>query len=536
MYLFMHLCMCFCMISSSQKKEKLNKGKNKQIKLNKKKEKQNKKIEIIKKEKERRSNPQMISKTQAFARLFQLSSKSFSTVKGGNLYTWGQYASGTGFETASAVPRKVDYFSGNVSKVAMGPYHTAVITNDGSLYTFGWGQNGALGNGAKEFQLSPSGNLYTWGQYASGTGFETASAVPRKVDYFSGNVSKVAMGPYHTAVITNDGSLYTFGWGQNGALGNGAKEFQLSPSPVSFFNDKKLKVKDVVVGESYTIAVTENGEVYSWGYGGEPSSKINLDFFRNAILPQRCGALGSGDNKNRLTPQQIANLKADGYKNISGGDNFATLVNQSGEVINWGTGLFGSLGNGSDYPLFTPEVNAYFKHLKEHEGLTVQSIKSAGHFSAALLSNGKLYTFGVNTQGQLGIRENLGHNTDQNARLPTPVVDRHFVGQKVVDFEVGENTLVFLTDKNEVFFSGLELAYQPIRWEIPTDKKIVKLAASKDTFAAVTETGKIYQFNEFVGVSTNEVGNDYNVADSKAFEGKVVDLGGSYGIRFAIVN
>nr|8BQS_DL Chain DL, Chromosome condensation regulator RCC1 repeat protein,Chromosome condensation regulator RCC1 repeat protein,Chromosome condensation regulator RCC1 repeat protein,chain 150 [Tetrahymena thermophila SB210]8BQS_Dl Chain Dl, Chromosome condensation regulator RCC1 repeat protein,Chromosome condensation regulator RCC1 repeat protein,Chromosome condensation regulator RCC1 repeat protein,chain 150 [Tetrahymena thermophila SB210]8GYM_BP Chain BP, Chromosome condensation regulator RCC1 repeat len=462
MYLFMHLCMCFCMISSSQKKEKLNKGKNKQIKLNKKKEKQNKKIEIIKKEKERRSNPQMISKTQAFARLFQLSSKSFSTVKGGNLYTWGQYASGTGFETASAVPRKVDYFSGNVSKVAMGPYHTAVITNDGSLYTFGWGQNGALGNGAKEFQLSPS--------------------------------------------------------------------------PVSFFNDKKLKVKDVVVGESYTIAVTENGEVYSWGYGGEPSSKINLDFFRNAILPQRCGALGSGDNKNRLTPQQIANLKADGYKNISGGDNFATLVNQSGEVINWGTGLFGSLGNGSDYPLFTPEVNAYFKHLKEHEGLTVQSIKSAGHFSAALLSNGKLYTFGVNTQGQLGIRENLGHNTDQNARLPTPVVDRHFVGQKVVDFEVGENTLVFLTDKNEVFFSGLELAYQPIRWEIPTDKKIVKLAASKDTFAAVTETGKIYQFNEFVGVSTNEVGNDYNVADSKAFEGKVVDLGGSYGIRFAIVN
>lgn len=141
-------------------------------------------------------------------------------------------------------------------------------------------------------------------------------------------------------------------------------------------------------------------------------------------------------------------MKADGYKHISGGDNFATLINQTGEVINWGTGIYGSFGNGSDYPLFTPEVNQYFKQLKEKEGITVQAIKSAAHFSVALLSNGKLYSFGSNPQGQLGIRENLGHNTDHNARLPTPVVDRHFLGQKVVDFEVGENTLVFLTDKN----------------------------------------------------------------------------------------
>lgn len=137
-----------------------------------------------------------------------------------------------------------------------------------------------------------------------------------------------------------------------------------------------------------------------------------MDFLRNIIYPERCGALGSGNNKNKLTPSAIQNLNAQGYKHISGGDNFATLVSQNGEVFNWGTGLYGSVGNGSDYPLFTPEVNTYFKQLKEKEGISVQAIKSAAHFSAALLSNGKLVTFGQNTQGQLGIRENLGHNTD----------------------------------------------------------------------------------------------------------------------------
>lgn len=48
---------------------------------------------------------------------------------GANLYTWGLYASGTGFQTASNVPRRLEEFNGNVAKVSAGSEHTAVLTS-----------------------------------------------------------------------------------------------------------------------------------------------------------------------------------------------------------------------------------------------------------------------------------------------------------------------------------------------------------------------------------------------------------------------
>lgn len=55
----------------------------------------------------------------------------------------------------------------------------------------------------------------------------------------------------------------------------------------------------------------------------------------------------------------------------------------------------------------------------------------------------------------------------------------------MVDFDLGKNSLVFVTDKNNVYWSGLGLAYKPIKFEIPKEAKIVGLSASNDCFAAL---------------------------------------------------
>lgn len=95
------------------------------------------------------------------------------------------------------------------------------------------------------------------------------------------------MGPYHTAVITADGSLYTFGCGKYGALGHdNSCNSDYEPKIVDFFKSKNLKVVDAVCGEHHTIAVTEGGDIYSWGYGGSCSW---LNWIYSCT-----GALGSG--------------------------------------------------------------------------------------------------------------------------------------------------------------------------------------------------------------------------------------------------
>ena len=67
--------------------------------------------------------------------------------------------------------------------------------------------------------MIPLGSLYTWGDHPAGLGWklknpddllsldvpntEKPYAIPQRIDHFDNNVSKVAMGPYHTAVITS---------------------------------------------------------------------------------------------------------------------------------------------------------------------------------------------------------------------------------------------------------------------------------------------------------------------------------------------
>jgi alpha-tubulin suppressor-like RCC1 family protein len=79
------------------------------------------------------------------------------------------------------------------------------------------------------------------------------------------------MGPRHSGVITEDGSLYTFGSGNYGILGHGDEKDvkHTQPKLVEYFKANNLKVKKVCMGDFFTIALTEDGGVYTWGFGGK---------------------------------------------------------------------------------------------------------------------------------------------------------------------------------------------------------------------------------------------------------------------------
>lgn len=100
------------------------------------------------------------------------------------------------------------------------------------------------------FSSGKSGSLFTWEKKSKfGKGSGRSFTTPTRLDDFKNNVSKVAMGYSHNAIITSDGGLYTFGEGKDGQLGhNDGGNNHTKPKLVEFFTKNNLKVVDVALG------------------------------------------------------------------------------------------------------------------------------------------------------------------------------------------------------------------------------------------------------------------------------------------------
>jgi len=96
--------------------------------------------------------------------------------------------------------------------------------------------------------------------------------IPTKINFFDGkNPKQVFTSPRHYGVITEDGNLYTFGDGFKGILGHG-NDMKISykkPKLVTYFAENNIKIKKVFFGDCHSLALSEEGDLYSWGYGGK---------------------------------------------------------------------------------------------------------------------------------------------------------------------------------------------------------------------------------------------------------------------------
>lgn len=56
------------------------------------------------------------------------------------------------------------------------------------------------------------------------------------------------------------------------------------PKQVEYFEKKNIKIKEVLCGEDHTIALTEEGQVYTFGHGGRKSNMI-MNLFVSKASP-----------------------------------------------------------------------------------------------------------------------------------------------------------------------------------------------------------------------------------------------------------
>ena len=257
--------------------------------------------------------------------------------KDGSLYTWGDndYGQlGDGTTTDKYIPKKI---MDNVKLVSLGNFHSAAIMKDGSLYTWGNNSSGQLGDGTT-----------------------TKSLTPIKI---MDNVRSVSLGNGYSAAIMEDGSLYTWGNNSDGQLGDGTTTKRYTPKKIMD------NVKSVSLGYTYSAAITEDGSLYTWGY--------------NAY-----GQLGDGTTTERYIPIKIM----DNVKSVSLGNYHSAAITEDDSLYTWGRNSSGQLGDGTTTERYTP--------IKIMDN--VKSVSLGNFHSAAITKDGSLYTWGWNSNGQLG--------------------------------------------------------------------------------------------------------------------------------------
>jgi alpha-tubulin suppressor-like RCC1 family protein len=248
------------------------------------------------------------------------------------------------------------------AKISSGYYHTSVIKNDGTLWTWGvnnYGQLGLENNVTQTSSPSQVGSLSTWTQ--------------------------IAAGYYHTLAIQSNGTLWSWGLNSWGQLGQNNQTNYSSPVQIG----TSSIWTQISCGYRFTLAIQSDGTLWAWGNNSN-------------------GQLGTSNRTHYSSPVQVGALSVWTQISANKGDNSHSLAIQSGGTLwAWGSNAYGQLGSNNTQSYSSPvQVGA----------LSIWTKISAGlNNSLTLQSNGTLWAWGYNNQSKLGL------NTTTNYSSPVQI-------------------------------------------------------------------------------------------------------------------
>ena len=236
-----------------------------------------------------------------------------------DVFTWGRGTSGQlGHGDVKNVwfPFMLKSMQGKgVAAVGTGHDVSFFITGAGKVYACGSSAAGKLGNGESDGGIG--GNVYV--------------PVLLKALQHS-KITQATGGKNFSLFLDNHGQLRSVGYAANGQLGISFEKIEQLDAPHTA-SIQEVEHKGIVFsqwvqcGDAHTVALADNGLVYTWGSG--------LDW-----------ALGHGTQDDVLTPKMVAMIEADPCINVAAGGCHSAATSKSGRLYTWGRGFIGQLGLG----------------------------------------------------------------------------------------------------------------------------------------------------------------------------------------------
>jgi alpha-tubulin suppressor-like RCC1 family protein len=218
---------------------------------------------------------------------------------------------------------------------------------------------------------------------------------------------KISVFAAQSSVITSKGSVLVWGNNSSGQLGDGTQVNRNAPVNITdkFNLSENEKISNINFGVNHTVALTSSGRIFTWG-----SNNV--------------GQLGNGtiSSSPQLTPVEITEMFSlsvgDYIKSISSGSDATIVLTLNGEVWVWGNNAFGRLGNNSTESYSDTPIN-----ITNQFGLNSGELISLVEFgysdsAAALTSDGRLFTWGLNRFGR------LGDGTTTDSKKPIDITNR----------------------------------------------------------------------------------------------------------------
>ncbi|WP_164479115.1 RCC1 domain-containing protein [Nakamurella antarctica] len=341
------------------------------------------------------------------------------------------------------------------TQVSAGTYFSAALDSAGNAYTWGWNDDGQLGNNTLGDSLIPA-------------------KVPAPVGV---KFTQISSGARHVVALGNNGKTYAWGYGDFGQLGNGLTAS--SSVPVEVTLPAGATFTSIDSGNYYTVARGSNGKTYAWG-----------DNF--------LGQLGQGDSgsgTNRAVPVEVPLPVGVTLTSFSAGANFVLALGSDTQMYAWGHNVNGQLGDGNPVTSVKNPTVVPFP-----VGVVFTQVSAGDSHSGAVDAAGNAYTWGNNQYGEIG-NGNVGtdYSTPQSVTLPAGVTFSQITTGPYVSEALGSD------GKNYAWGSG---NYQqlgdgtsddrplPTVVQTPTGVTFTQVAIGDQHTVALGSDLKIYTYGE----------------------------------------